>query len=102
MLTMHDVEHGIRHYGVVELGGELAFPLGMAYAEAADRLQTIANQTGGFVRRGERLGRRWLEVHHCDDIGFWLLVWHDSEIEIKRFNPETKRFTYNRPAAAGA
>lgn len=102
MLTLQDVEHGIRHYGTVELGGELSFPFGMPYEEAADRLRTIANQTGGHVRRGTMLGQPMLEVHHCDDIGFWLLIWRDGEIEIVRFYPETKRFSYNRPAAAGA
>ena len=102
MLTLQEVEHGIRHYGTAELGGELSFPLGMYYEEVAERLRSIANQTGGYVKRGDYLGQPTLEVHHCDDIGFWLLVWRDTELEVKRFHPETQRFSYNRPAAAGA
>ena len=42
------------------------------------------------------------DIYPVDEQGYWLLIWRDSEIEIKRFHPETKRFTYNRPAAAGA
>ena len=98
MLTLAEVEYGIRHYATVELGGELSFPFGMPYEQAAERLHRIALQTGGFVKRGTRLGRPTLEVHHCDDIGYWLLIWHDAELEVKRFNPETQLFRH--PAAA--
>jgi len=102
MLTMQDVELSIRHFGTVELGGELSFPLGMPYEQAADRLQSIANQTGAVVQRGKELGGLMLMVWPHGEQGYWRLIWHKGEIEIDRFYPETKRFTYNRPAAAGA
>lgn len=102
MLTLQDVEHGIRHFGTVELGGELSFPLRMSYDQAAARLQSIASQTGAIVKCEETLAGPALRVYPHGEQGYWWLVWRDGEIEIDRFYPETKRFSYNRPAAAGA
>lgn len=102
MLTMQDVELNIRCYGVVELGGELFFPLGMPYAEAADRLRAIALQTGAIVRYEDTLAGPALRVYPHDEQGYWWLVWRDGELEIIRYEPERQTFCYNRPAAAGA
>lgn len=98
MLTLQEVEHSIRAYGKVELGGELSFPIGTVYAEAAQRLQSIANQTGAIVQRGKELGQPMLMVFPVGASGYWRLVWHDRALEITRYTPETKLFNHNLPA----
>lgn len=98
MLTLSEVEYGIRHYATVELGGELSFPFGMPYEQAAERLRMIANQTGGYVYRGKHLGQPWLIIYPHGEAGHWRLIWRDYHLEIVRFMPESRTFRY--PAAA--
>ena len=98
MLTMQDVAASIEFFGTVELGGELSFPIGTAYGEAADRLQSIASQTGAYVYRGKHLGQPWLIVYPHGETGYWGLIWHDRALEITRYTPETKLFDHNLAA----
>jgi len=82
----------------VELGGELSFPLGIPYRQAAERLQSIAVRTRAFVQRGKMLGQPMLMVYPLSSNVYWRLVWHDRALEITRYEPETKLFPQNLPA----
>ena len=92
MLTLQEVEHGIKHYATVDLGGELAFPIGMSRDEAAEHLLSIASQVGGFVERKSPLGAEQLIVFPPYEAGYWKLTWRGSQLEVARFAPETRSF----------
>jgi hypothetical protein len=92
MLTLKDVEHGITFYATVELGGELSFPIGLDYEQAAERLQSVAGQIGGYVKRDKILGQPSLTVYPPNVQGYWRLTWRDEGLEVARFNPETQTF----------